>query len=143
MSFISVHFGYNQTKLFNTNCEIAPLLDAIHSESYKEMRQKLSDREEFFQKEIQGFKKEQTALEKKLEKLETPPEPPKPPPVQVPKNKQKGKDGKAKKKTKKELEEERLAAEKKAKEEEEERLRKEEEERKRLEEEEVDHTNAK
>jgi len=45
------------------------------------MRALLSEREEFFNKEIASFKKEQGALEKKLEKLETPPEPPKPPPV--------------------------------------------------------------
>jgi len=81
MSFVSVHFGYNQSKLFNTNCEIAPLLDAIHTECYKEMRAKLSEREEFFNKEVGLMKKEQVTLEKKLEKLETPPEPPKPPPV--------------------------------------------------------------
>ena len=58
MSFISVNFGYNQSKLFGTNCEIAPLMDAIHDECFKEMRQKLVDREEFFNKEIATFKKE-------------------------------------------------------------------------------------
>ena len=45
------------------------------------MKAKLTEREEYFCKEIASFKKEQGALEKKLEKLETPPEPPKPPPV--------------------------------------------------------------
>ena len=41
MSFINVTFGYQQSKLFNINCEIAPLLDAIHTEAYKNMKQKL------------------------------------------------------------------------------------------------------
>lgn len=78
MAFISVQFGYNQSKIFNINCEIAPLLDAIHSESYKEMKAKLVERQEFFNREISGFKKEQSSLEKKLEKLEQPPKAPEP-----------------------------------------------------------------
>ena len=81
MSFISVQFGYNQQEVFNTNCEIAPLMDAIHSKCYKKMRALLSEKEEFFNKEVASFKKEQGLLEKKLEKLEIPPEAPKPPPV--------------------------------------------------------------
>lgn len=75
MSFIAVTFGYNQQRLFNTNCEIAPLMDAIHKECYKDMDAKLVEREEFFNKEIAQFKKEQASLEKKLEKLEAPPPP--------------------------------------------------------------------
>ena len=58
MSFISVQFGYNQTALFNTNCEVAPLLDAIHSKAYKNMRTLLTEKEDFFNKEIAVFKKE-------------------------------------------------------------------------------------
>lgn len=46
------------------------MMDAIHKECYKEMDAKLNEREEFFNKEINGFKKEQGNLEKKLEKLE-------------------------------------------------------------------------
>ena len=72
MSFIAVSFGYQQ-RLFNTNCEIAPLMDAIHKECYKDMDAKLTEREDFFNKEIAQFKKEQASLEKKLEKLEQPP----------------------------------------------------------------------
>jgi chaperonin cofactor prefoldin len=52
-------------------------MDAIHFKAYKNMRALLTEKEEFFNKEIAGFKKEQSSLEKKLEKLETPPEPPK------------------------------------------------------------------
>jgi len=52
MSFINVQFGYNQTSIFNTNCEIAPLLDAIHFKSYKCMRTLLSEKEDFFNKEL-------------------------------------------------------------------------------------------
>ena len=70
MAYISVNFGYNQSKLFSTNCQVAPLLDSIHEECYKEMLGKLVEREEFFNKEITGFKKEQAGLEKKLEKLD-------------------------------------------------------------------------
>lgn len=58
MSFINVTFGYNQSKLFNINCEIAPLLDTIHIDAYKAMKQKLVQRQEFFNKEISTFKKE-------------------------------------------------------------------------------------
>lgn len=49
------------------------------------MRQKLAQREEFFNKELATFKKEQNQLEKKLEKLEQPDDQdkPKPPPVVV------------------------------------------------------------
>ena len=100
MAYISVNFGYNQSKLFSTNCQIAPLLDSIHEECYKEMVAKLTEREEFFNKEINGFKKEQASLEKKLEKLEVPKEEPKPVVVQPSPSKKK----KAGKKTKKELE---------------------------------------
>ena len=35
--FVSVNFGYNQSKIFNINCQVAPLLDAIQTQSYKEM----------------------------------------------------------------------------------------------------------
>ena len=59
MSFINVTFGYNQNKLFNINCEIAPLIDSINIEAYKAMKAKLQLREEFFNKEIAAFKKEQ------------------------------------------------------------------------------------
>ena len=47
------------------------------------MRTLLTEKEDFFNKEVAGFKKEQGVLEKKLEKLEIPPEAPKPPVVQV------------------------------------------------------------
>jgi len=129
MSFINVTFGYNQSKIFNINCEIATILDAIHTNSYKEMKAKLTTREEFFNKEIANFKKEQASMEKKLEKLETPPEPPK-----AERSMSKSK-APAKKKTKKELEEEE-AARKIAEEEERVRKEKEDEERKLAEEEE-------
>jgi hypothetical protein len=33
-------------------------MDCIHEECYKEMVNKLTEREEFFNKEINGFKKE-------------------------------------------------------------------------------------
>jgi hypothetical protein len=58
MSFINVTFGYNQSKLFNINCEIAPLIDSINIEAYKAMKNKLQQREDFFNKEINAFKKE-------------------------------------------------------------------------------------
>lgn len=77
--YISVQFGYNQSKLFNINCQIAPLLDAISDGCYKEMGKYLKKREEFFNKEIANFKKKEQNLLKKLERLEPPKalEPPK------------------------------------------------------------------
>ena len=77
--YVSVQFGYNQSKLFNINCQIAPLLDAVSDGCYKEMTKFLKKREEFFNKEISGFKKKEQNLLKKLERLEPPKslEPPK------------------------------------------------------------------
>jgi hypothetical protein len=54
-------------------------MDAVHQECFKDMKAKIQEREEFFAKEISNFKKEQLQLEKKLEKLEIPPEKEKPP----------------------------------------------------------------
>lgn len=134
MSYISVQFGYNQSKLFNINCQIDPLLDSVADGCYKEMGKFMKKREEFFNKEIASFKKKEQALLKKLERLE----PPKV--VEPPKEEIKAKDKKArgqskdkpkpgeKKKSKKELQKEEEERKKKE-EEEKERLRKEEEER--------------
>jgi hypothetical protein len=111
-------------------------MDAIHNECYKDMKAKLIEREEFFGKEIVVFRKEQTTLEKKLEKLEQPPEEPKPPKVEK-KAKAASKQQSKRKKTKAELkaeEEERKRQE--AEEAEKKRIEEEEAERKRLEEEE-------
>jgi hypothetical protein len=123
MAFISVTFGYEQKKMFNINCEIAPLLDAINTEAYKEMRNKLTQREDFFNKEIKQFEKDKETFEKKLAKLEAPPPEPKKEPTE-----KKARGGK--KKTKAEIQAEKEAEEKRL---EEERLQKEkEEEEKRL-----------
>lgn len=66
MSYISVQFGYQQSKLFNINCQIAPLLDAIQTGAYKEMVTACKKREEWFAKEIQAKRKKEAALQKKL-----------------------------------------------------------------------------
>jgi len=50
--YISVQFGYNQSKIFNTNCQVAPLLDAINEGCYKEMVKTIKKQEDFFNKEI-------------------------------------------------------------------------------------------
>ena len=50
--FINVQFGYNQSKVFNINCQVAPLLDAIATQSYKEMGKAIKQREAWFEKEI-------------------------------------------------------------------------------------------
>ena len=143
MSFIAVSFGYNQQRLFNTNCEIAPLMDAIHKECYKDMDAKLVEREEFFNKEIAQFKKEQASLEKKLEKLEAPPPPdlknmPGMKAALIDKNAKKDdkkgakdKKGKPAKKSKKELQAEEEERKRKEAEEEERKRKEEEEEKKR------------
>ena len=68
--FISVQFGYNQSKLFNIGCHTDPLLDAISSECYKDMLKYIKKREEFFQREIGHLKKKDQTLHKRLEKLD-------------------------------------------------------------------------
>jgi mannose/fructose/N-acetylgalactosamine-specific phosphotransferase system component IID len=73
--FVSVQFGYQQSKLFNINCQIAPLLDAIHDGCYKEMHKFMKKREEFFNKEIAALKKKEQGLLKRMEKIDPPKEP--------------------------------------------------------------------
>jgi hypothetical protein len=58
--------------LFNINCQIAPLLDAVHEGCYKDMHKFMKKREEFFNKEIANLKKKEQTLLKKLEKLDPP-----------------------------------------------------------------------
>jgi mannose/fructose/N-acetylgalactosamine-specific phosphotransferase system component IID len=70
--FISVQYGYNQAKLYNINCQIAPLLDAIHEGCYKDMQKYMKKREEFFNKEIANLKKKEQGLLKRLEKIDPP-----------------------------------------------------------------------
>ena len=72
--FVSVQFGYNQSRLFNLNCQVAPMLDAINAACYQDMVKCIKKREEFFNKEITGFRKKQAALEKQLEKYTQPAE---------------------------------------------------------------------
>jgi hypothetical protein len=60
--FISVQFGYNQARLFNINCQIAPLLDSISSSAYADMLKNVKKREAFFQKEILGFQRKEAVL---------------------------------------------------------------------------------
>ena len=59
MSFISVQFGYNQTMVFNINCQVAPLLDAIESQAYIEMVKAIGKRQEWFNKEVANMKKKE------------------------------------------------------------------------------------
>ena len=80
--FCSVQFGYNQARLFNLNCQVAPLLDAINTSCYQDMVKYIKKREEFFNKEIAGMRKKEANLLKALEKYtvpveETKKEPPK------------------------------------------------------------------
>ena len=58
--------------MFNINCQIAPLLDAVHEGCYKDMHKYMKKREEFFNKEIANLKKKEQTLLKKLEKLDPP-----------------------------------------------------------------------
>lgn len=136
--FISVQFGYNQTKLFNINCQVAPLLDAINTGAYKEMVNAIKKREEFFNKEIAQFHKKEQNLLKKLEKLEQSEEKEdkKPAPVVEVKGKGKRLTKKEKDELERQLKLQQEEEERKRKEEEEARLKAEEEERKRKEEEE-------
>ncbi len=58
MSFISVQFGYNQSRTFNINCQVAPLLDAIEEQAYADMQKAITKRQEWFNKEIANMKKD-------------------------------------------------------------------------------------
>ena len=64
--FVSVNFGYNQSKIFNINCQVAPLLDAIQTQSYKEMGKAIAQRQTWFEKEIGKMQKNCGNLEKRL-----------------------------------------------------------------------------
>ena len=72
--FINVTFGYQQSRLFNLNCQVAPLLDAINNACYQDMLKLIKKREDFFSKEVASFKKKEQALLKALEKLNEKPE---------------------------------------------------------------------
>lgn len=52
--YIAVNFGYNQQRLYNINCQVAPLIDAIHEGCYKDMDGALKKRKQFFEKEVQA-----------------------------------------------------------------------------------------
>lgn len=58
--------------MFNINCQIAPLLDAVHEGCYKDMHKYMKKREEFFNKEIANLKKKEQGLLKRLEKIDPP-----------------------------------------------------------------------
>lgn len=59
---INVQFGYQQSRLFNLNCQVAPLLDAINTACYQDMQKFIKKREDFFNKEVLGFKKKEAGL---------------------------------------------------------------------------------
>ena len=135
--FINVQFGYQQSRLFNLNCQVAPLLDAINSACYADMVKYIKKREEFFNKEVLQFKKKESALQKQLEKLNEKPEEKETvrsaPVVQRKMSKEERKKAEEEaKRIAEEKEKKRLAEEeeRKRREEEEERRRKEEEEAK-------------
>jgi len=109
-------------------------MDAINSGAYKEMVKNIKIRQEWFEKEIAGFKKQEVGLLKKLDLLEKPKEDPK-------KDEKPGSRAPARRKTAKEIAEFKVQQakekEEKAIRDEEERIRKEEEDRKKKEEEEA------
>jgi hypothetical protein len=67
---ISVRFGSGQQRIFNTECQTAPLLDAINEGCYADMASFLKKREDVIHKELTQWKKKEASLQKKLEKLE-------------------------------------------------------------------------
>ena len=144
MSFIAVQFGYNQQMVFNINCQVAPLLDAIESQAYTEMVKAISKRQEWFNKEVVNMKKKEAKLLKKLDVLDAPKREEarlaaEAEAAQSREDLKKAMKGKRMTAKQRAAEEERLKKEeeeRKAREEEEARLRAEEEERKRIEEEE-------
>ncbi len=67
---VSVRFGSGQQRIFNINCQTAPLLDAISEGCYADMASYLKKREEVVSKELGAWRKKEASLLKKLEKLE-------------------------------------------------------------------------
>jgi len=133
--FINIQFGYQQSRLFNTNCQVAPLLDAINTACYQDMTKYIKKREDFFNKEIANFRKKEATLLKQLEKLNEKPEE-----KETARKAEKIKNMTKEEKKKYEAEKARKAEEdkiRKEKEAEEARIKAEEEERKRKEEEEA------
>lgn len=57
-----MQFGYQQSRVFNLNCQVAPLLDAINQACHQDMVKFIKKREDFFNKEVQAFKKKEQAL---------------------------------------------------------------------------------
>ena len=45
--------------VFNINCQVAPLLDAIESQAYQEMVKTIVKRQEWFNKEVSSMKKKE------------------------------------------------------------------------------------
>ena len=72
MSFISVQFGHSQSLVFNINCQVAPLLDAIESQAYAEMVKAITKRQEWFNKEVVNMKKKEQKLLKRMDVLDAP-----------------------------------------------------------------------
>jgi len=58
--------------VFNINCQVAPLMDAIEQQAYIEMVKAIQKRQEWFNKEVGNMKKKEQKLLKKLEILEAP-----------------------------------------------------------------------
>ena len=60
--------------MFNLNCQVAPLLDAINMTCYADMIKYIKKREDFFNKEIAGMRKKEQGLLKQMEKYDVKPE---------------------------------------------------------------------
>ena len=60
--FISVGFGYRQRKIFNINCQTAPLIDAINQSCFEEMGKMLKKKEDAFHKEMAVWRKKEGSL---------------------------------------------------------------------------------
>jgi hypothetical protein len=71
--FAIVRFGYRQARVFNLNCQVAPLLDAIASQSTAEIKELLTAKSTQFAKEIEDLQRRTAAFTNKLEYLERPP----------------------------------------------------------------------
>lgn len=71
--FAIVKFGYRQTRIVNLNCQVAPLLDAIASQSIADIRDLLTLKNTAFMKEIEDLTKKSASLTNRLEILERPP----------------------------------------------------------------------
>jgi hypothetical protein len=70
MSFILVKYGYNDSRVFNINCNTAPLMDAINERACRAILKTLKSKQTEFNNTIQKLKGNINFRTKKLENID-------------------------------------------------------------------------